>query len=655
MKLIGEAILARDATGRLKAKIGTVFLRTPGLVTSGVTHFLQRNIWADELNRERQEAGLPKLTEEEELEEKEQSVDLLFDESLVLIRPDPYAMPLAFEADELLQTLVSKRRIRYLNIQNERVRDALTARGENWRMSRVPVSQLEIEQLIANSRVALKCSPIYFYNPSTGTRFLTLDSFRWVGTLQPDEFRAQLRELAKFSALRNRFGHPEVDVFPPGCAFSRRTVASLKTDERSDDDLRSAYQELLDAFTCVVPATLQKESSTNIEWRNRLCSALTTEPNVVATEEILTGISQEFYRQIEWRAGVRIEGAETIFDSVFDEPETFPDDPELHALCDLRARKVIFNYLREVNSIEYINIGSITRSLSQRQSGPVSRRNVYVLQVKEADKPEADLHILRFQKWSIQEQLDKKPDWDETRCIMDASDYIDYVFDRRLGCHQLGMALPKRVMIGRIRETYTGVRESLRNKEYWIVYFIRDYIKGCASDKINENRYADPEFNRRLACLLGDAAAINLIVGRADLEQRVMFDDGDEVIIDNVHGMPDSLVVSDNTGSFSDFKDPLFVAAPSYAKPVNARQKFNMPNAAEFAELYLDAFQRRFVCTQQEYANRKRAFDTLFKHLKVDPNGSFAFRWQCALKRLATTDAAALTAAIRRRIKVLEP
>ncbi len=654
MKLIGEAIFARDATGRLKSKIGTVFLRTPGLVTSGVTHFFQRDIWIDALNRERQAAGLPTLTDEEELAERERSVDLLFNEQFVLVRPDPYAMPLAFEADELLQTLVSKRLIRYLNIQNVRVRDALTARGENWRMSRIPVSPVELERLIASSRVALKCSPLYFYNPSTGTRFLTLDSFRWVGTLPPAEFRAQLHEIAKFAALRNRFGHPEVDVFPPGCAFPRQAFEALNADGLTDDALRAAYQKLLGTFAGTVPKSLVKESPSNIEWRNLMCTSLTTEPNAVATEELLPGISQEFYRQIDWRAGLRIECGETIFDSVYDEPDVFPDDPELRALCDPRARSVLFNYLREINNIEFINIGSISRSLSQRQTDSESRPNVYVVQVKETDKAEAELQILRFQKWSIQEHLDRKEDWDEIRCMMDAASYIDYVFDRRLGCQQLGMTLPKRVTIGRIREIYNGRRAALRGKEYWIVYFIRNYIKGCASDKINEDRYADPEFNRRLARLLGDAAAVNLIVGRADLAQRVMFDDGDEVIIEDGQGLPGQLLVSDNTGSFSDYKNALFDAAPSYAKPVNKRDA-HLPNAAEFAALYLDAFQRRFVRTQQEYATRKRAFDTLFKHLKIDPNGSFAYRWQCVLKRLADTDAAALTAAIRGHIKVLGP
>ena len=177
MKLLGEPIFSRDETGRLKSRIGTVFLRTPGLVTQTGIHATQRVAWIKELNRARLAAGLPKLTNDEIDAEMSSSVDLLFDDQFVLIRPDPYAMDLAFEADELLQTLVSKRKIRFLNTQHERVRYSLCARGENWRMSRIPCSPEEMNRLIASSRVAIDGLPIYFYNPSTGTRFLTLDSF----------------------------------------------------------------------------------------------------------------------------------------------------------------------------------------------------------------------------------------------------------------------------------------------------------------------------------------------------------------------------------------------------------------------------------------------------------------------------------------------
>lgn len=652
MKILGDPIFSRDETGRLKSKIGTFFLRTPGLVTAPGIHATQRILWIKALNAERRQAGLPLLTNEEVDAEMERSVDLLFDDQFVLIRPDPYAMELAFEADELLQALVSKRKIRYLNTQHERIRSALCARGENWRMSRIPCSTEEMNQLIASARVAIEGLPIYFYNPSTGTRFLTLDTFGWLSRLPDDLFRTQLQEIAKHCALRNRFGHPEVDIFPPGCAFTRQAFEALNAEGLPGPALRAAYQKLLETFRAAVPEQLQDEVVDNPEWRNLICSALTTPPNAVTAEEIIPGISPEFYMQIEWLPGARIEDGELIFDSLFDEPESVAEDPSLGALCDLRAKGVIFNYVRELGNLELINVGRIARSLSTRKPDAHQRANVYVVQVKEADKPNSELHILRFQKWCVYEHLDEGKDL--ITAIMEAADYTDYVLDRRLGCRQLGMNLPAKVTSGRIRETYAGINKAYHGARCWVIYFEREYIRGHATDKIRARLYANPEFGRRVARLLGEAAAINLIVGRTYTDKRVMFDDGDEVIVSDADGLPDHLIVSDHTGTFTEYQCPLHVCAFDYAEPVNRRAAY-LPNAAEFAELYLQALHNQFTHTQQEYRRRRRAFDNLFKHHPVDPAGSFAYRWQCVLKRLDTTDAAALVAAIRSHIKVLNP
>ncbi len=651
MKLLGEPIFSRDETGRLKSRIGTVFLRTPGLVTQTGIHATQRVAWIKELNRARLAAGLPKLTNDEIDAEMSSSVDLLFDDQFVLIRPDPYAMDLAFEADELLQTLVSKRKIRFLNTQHERVRYSLCARGENWRMSRIPCSPEEMNRLIASSRVAIDGLPIYFYNPSTGTRFLTLDSFGWLERLPSDAFRAHLREISKHCGLRNRFGHPEVDIFPPGCAFTRQAFEALNVEGLTDDALRTAYLKLLATFRETVPDALKEESVDNIEWRNLLCSALILQPNAVVAEEIIPGISPEFYMQIEWLPGARIENEELIFDPVFEEPDDAPEDLELRALCDLRAKNVIFNYVRELSNIEFINVGRISRSLSTRSKDFHHRPNVYIVQVKEENKPAPDLHVLRFQKWCVSEHLDEGKDL--VQAIMEAADYTDYILDRRLGCRQLGMNLPDKVTNGRIREVYTGANKQYHGVRCWVIYFERDYIKGSATDKISARRYANPEFNRRLGRLLGEAAATNMIVGRTYSDKRVMFDDGDEVLLLDNEGLPDQLIVSDHTGTFTEYQYPLHVFASAYAAAVNARAA-NMPNAHEFAEIYLAAFLARFERIQQEYLRRKRAFDNLFKHLPVDPKGSFAYRWQCILFRLANTSAPALAQAIRSHIEVMK-
>jgi hypothetical protein len=648
MNILGKPLFARDENGQLVSRVGTILVKSGWLITLKGAHMPQRIAWIEDQNRQRQQAGLEPLSDLEVEEEMTHSVDLLFDERRVLIRPDPAAMDLAFEADEMLQELVSKRCIRFLNTHDARVRNALRARGENWRMSRLPVSTEEMRLLITSSLVAIEAQPIYYHNRSTGTRFLTLAQFASIETLPDDLFRQQLEEIVAYTARRNRFWNPEIDIFPPGCTFTRQTFEGLDATALPINALREAYRELLETFRAALPAELRDESTANTKWRNLMCSALTQQPNAVDAGELLQDVSPEFYRQVEWVPGCRIMKGELIFDPVCDEVNVYPEDIELKALCDPRAQAMIFNYLREYNTIEYINIGRINLSLSTRI--PTSRRvPVYMVQVKEADREEPELRILRFQKWGVKEHLDDGKDL--LRAVMESMDYTDYILDRRLGCQQLGMNLPRRLAVGRIAETYNGQNTKYRGARFWSVYYERAYVSGCATDKIPPDRYANLEFNRRLARLLGAAAAVNAIVGRANLELQVMFDDGDEVIVPDAEGMPAHLIVSEHSGSFARYEEPLYVDAAAYAKPINDRAAL-MSNASEFAACYLEAFQESFEQVQWKYLQRQRAFETLFRHRPVDRKGSIAYRWQCVLERLTKTDATALRAAIRAHVEV---
>ena len=52
MKILGEKIFAKDPQGRLLSRIGTIFLRTPGLVTEKGVHAMQRLRWLEELAKD---------------------------------------------------------------------------------------------------------------------------------------------------------------------------------------------------------------------------------------------------------------------------------------------------------------------------------------------------------------------------------------------------------------------------------------------------------------------------------------------------------------------------------------------------------------------------------------------------------------------------
>ncbi len=650
--LLGEPLLSRDPTGRPRSCVATVFLRTPGLVTLPRIHALQRLAWIDALNAARAGRGEAPLGDAEADEECETSVDLLLDGQTILIRPVPSRMDLAFRADEFLQTLASKRHIRFLNTANETVRNALRGRGENWRMSPLPHSQEEIIALIAGSRCAIGNAPVYYYNRASGTRFLTCEAFRWLATMDDAGFRGQVGEIARFCTKRNRLGYPEIGLFPAECAFDRAALAALDDPACACADLRIRHAALAAAYEAAVPPALRADDPQAAEWRKQMCAALIKQPNETVATEIVRGLSAEFYLQVEWLAGARIEDGELIFDPVFDECARTPGDPELRRLCDPRARGMIFNYVREFREIEYVNIGRLSRSLSNRGPG-AARATVYLAEVKHLHAADPVIRILRLQKWGIGEHLDEGKDL--LQAILESEEYTDYVLDRRLGCQQLGMRLPPQIIARRISETYTGVNARYRGATYWVGYIERPYLCGWATDKIPPHLYRNLEFNRRLAALLGQAAATNLIVGRTRGDgATALFDCGDEVVLLGEDGLPQGLAVADHTGTFSNYLRPLEELAAAYADPVNRRAD-DMPNTQEFARHYLDAFAREVTRVREEYLRRRHAFDALFSHRPRDEAGSFAYRWERVLQRLAGANPRALAETIRGALTVGRP
>src|SRR5436190_801230 len=184
LELIGPHPLAKDASGNEATHIGTIFLDPPSLYTKvPEVHMWQRLGFIDHLNSKRSAKGLPALSSQEEDRILGESVDLIFEAGQILIRPDPERMDLAFAADELLQTLASKRQIKFLSVSDARVREAIKRRGEYWRMSSIPKTQDAREAALAGCRVKIHGLPIYFYNRLTGTRWLTYHEFEKLGGL----------------------------------------------------------------------------------------------------------------------------------------------------------------------------------------------------------------------------------------------------------------------------------------------------------------------------------------------------------------------------------------------------------------------------------------------------------------------------------------
>ena len=652
IEVIGPHPFESDATGRQKTRIGTAFPFWRTLVTLPGIHATQRLAFVDRLNESHRAAGQPPLTPDEEEAVYARSVDLVFETDHILIRPDPEHMELAFEADEMLAELVSKRDIRFLFVMDAKVRDAIKARGECWRISPLPQSPEDMQRLIENSKVAIKEQPIYFYNRFTGSRYVTCAEFSRLENLEAGSLARQLQEIAVHCDCRNREGSPEVEFFAVDPQrFGMKNLTRGDFTRLTEAELRQCFQELRVRFCEAVGPDFQQDDPRLEVWRNRMISALISQRDRSITEDVLRDLSPEFFMQVEWLPGGRFEEGEFIFDPIFDEAEDHPHDEKLQRLCDPLVEGFIFNLIRDYVDLEYVNIGRITQSLSKRQLLLGGRRSVYLAELKVRGASAPIVRFIRFQKWGIRERLDEgKP---LLQAILESEEYTDYVLDRRLGTLQLGMNVPPGLSLRRTRERYTGVNRDFHGQLIPVIYFERDYQNGLATDKLPLSKYLRPGYAERLAGLLGRAAAANIIVGRAvERTKQVMFDDGDEVLMeDPATGLPAILIVSDPTGAFSDYRRDLLDVAAEYARPVNVRAG-KVAKPREFADTYLQAFREEFLRIQGDYRKRRRAFDTLFKHSTYDTGGSFAYRWECVLRRLNQTDIDALVEGIRRQIKL---
>ncbi|MFI5368567.1 MAG: hypothetical protein ACHQ1F_06105, partial [Spirochaetia bacterium] len=154
--ILGEDPFARSPGGKLKARIATAFPSHDTIVTVPGIHVTQRQAFLDYLDELRRSRAETRLTKEERDREWGLAVDLIVVEGAIQIRPDPDNMALAFLADELLQRLIPKHRIRFLGVLNERVREAIKRRGELWRIAPLPITFEEMRAMIDSSRISSK-------------------------------------------------------------------------------------------------------------------------------------------------------------------------------------------------------------------------------------------------------------------------------------------------------------------------------------------------------------------------------------------------------------------------------------------------------------------------------------------------------------------
>jgi len=491
LEIVGDHPLAKDGKGALKSRIGTVFTNTNTLVTVPGIHATQRMAYIERLNRKRNLIGVDPVSDDEQAEEFQNSVDVVMEGDEILIRPDPDDMGLAFRTDDILQEIISKQHIKFLYVANQKVKDAIKQRGEYWRISPVPKLPEEMVEMISTSRIGIIGKPIYYYNRTKGSKLLTLGEFERFGDLTNDELRAFLSEIREYGCCRNRQGCQEIEFFMANDSFGCPDFTCHDFPGYDDEKLREVYGQLRDKFSDAVPAEFHRDDPQDIEWRNRMFAALTEQREDVISDEPVAGLSSEFFLQIEWLPGGRIEEGEFMFDSVFEEKAKNPGDAELDRLCDEKSRGFIFNFIREYGDLEYVNIGRMAKSLSLRPAY-TGRRDVYIAEIKQRGSEKEIVRIIRMQKWGVKERLDVGKSLQDA--IIESEEYTEYILDRRLGCHQLGMNLPSRVVSRKISEKYHGNRAEYNGITIWSPYFERDYIYGIATDKMPKHKLENEAF-----------------------------------------------------------------------------------------------------------------------------------------------------------------
>jgi len=640
--ILGPSLADRDSSGKPSVPVATVFPDDRAIVTEPpTTHGEQRERYLAYLNEQRAARGEPRLEPRQAEELLDRSVDLLTDERGVLIRPDPWRMDLAFAADEILQELAPRERIRFLDVADPRVAGALRRRGENWRMHPPPTSAPQIVQTIRDSRVALRGLPLYYYAKPTGIRYLTLDGLRSLRALDDPSLQQHLREIGQVGSRRNRRGHRELELFLGGSCIAPQEF--LAAADLQGAQLRAALEHLLSRFEQAVPPHLRQDDPDDPAWRNRMFACLMGQRDDIIVEE-QAGLDPELSMMIQWLPGARIEEGELLLDCAYDQTQRRSgEEPRPSAV----VRGLILNLAQEYGDLQYINIGSVLPS-PDRPPTREGRREVYVAQLQHRRSPAEVILMIKFLRWGVRERLDAGEALD--RAMLLTEEYTQYVQDRRLACRQLGMNLSQSNMtVRKVREVYEGRNSTYLGCIIWSPYLQRDYISGVATNRVLSRKLADADYSVAFARLLGQAAAPNLIIGRSELAGPAIFDAGDEILIEDADGWPAEIAVADHVGTLVDWNHPLESKARDYAAPI-LRRLPRVGDRQAFVEAYLSGFIVSFTHIQREYQRHRRAFDTLFKHLPRDPGGSLAYRWEQVLQRLATADPTTLAGLIRLEI-----
>jgi len=242
-----------------------------------------------------------------------------------------------------------------------------------------------------------------------------------------------------------------------------------------------------------------------------MLSTLFLEGDECQTENILSGLSPEFFMKVEWLPGGRFEEGEFIFDSLFDEAASLHPDADVQELCDRRAKAS--------SSTSSGNMGTSNTSMSAGCPKPLSltrpqrrgRRGVYIAEFQSRAESQPIKRFIRLQNGASGSTWTKAKTWLmplKKAKIIPITGWIDG------SVPAVGMNLTRRVIMRRLSELYTGSNPLYRNEVIRTTYFEREYLPGIASDKTAIGKLRPTRLCLAAGELLGQTAASSMVVGR---------------------------------------------------------------------------------------------------------------------------------------------
>lgn len=641
--IIGPDLFSRNEKGVAESPIASVLPWKSLLVTGRGIHAMQIAMMISFLKGEAAHTEGVSFSRQDEDFVYHNAVALLVRDDVVLIRSDPKKMDSIFAADELLQNLVPKKQIQFTGIHSSIVRDQLRAHGQCWRISSMPRSVADICQSIESSHLHVGTGAMYYHNMQTGGRFLTCEEFRRIGLLldvNVEEALARLKEIRHLTNRVNDQAVREVSFFlPQGKTLDPFKLSGIidciegRINSADLEMARQYYNRFARKFAQTAGEDLAVDDINNVSWRTtmfcRLCDI-----DEKSVEERSLGLSPEFFLNVRWLPGARIVSKQLLYEENV-EP---------------KVRNIVTYYWRKWRNLVSINVGKVETSLAHCRARTAERRSVYLVVLGLASGRE-EVRVVRMAKWDVVHRINRGMSL--SRAIQETEEYRQYIEDRIRAVRKLQVPIPDFSQI-KLLEDCKGLGRVP------VYMFERQYVLGMVTDKIPVFYYEQDQFIERLAGFLGQAAGVSLVLGRVSpATGHVFFDDGDEIIQFDENRLPIRLMVSETTGSFTDWQTPL--------RDMVSHCVHHLINHLEKAQergiprVQLVKAVRAFCDGVVDEVNRIKAL------VKQDPGeywnlfadypqevGGIASRWQGVLKRIEMTDPDVLRERIMRNAELGE-